>query len=241
MPIGVVTALPAEAASFCGRRPGIGADSVLELEGALLCCCGMGALRAGAAAEALAGRGVTGLMSWGIAGGLRAEIRAGDLLVSDVVRDSAGARWICDPAWRRNLQALLQQAGLSVRGGPLLTTDAVVGSAADKRRLAATGAFGVDMESAAVAKVAASAGLPFVVLRAVCDEARHAVPRAALEAVDEAGRLRPGRLAWNLVRSPADWRSLLRLRRGLRAARRTLRHVARERPVDMIGPPGYRP
>ena len=64
---GVVAALPAEAIALAGRR--CKAGDLLDLQDALLTCCGTGPERARAAAARLIEHGATSLVSWGTAGG----------------------------------------------------------------------------------------------------------------------------------------------------------------------------
>ncbi len=49
-------------------------------------------------------RGVTGLISFGIAGGLDPGLASGSLVIGTLVRE-AGAEWRCDAAWRDRLAA----------------------------------------------------------------------------------------------------------------------------------------
>lgn len=83
---------------------------------------------------------------------------------------------------------------------------------AEKAELyALTGALAVDMESMGVAEVAQRHGLPFMVLRAVCDRATLALPRAALMAVTETGRVDLGAVTRAVLRYPQDIGRLVRL------------------------------
>ena len=92
---------------------------------------------------------------------------------------------------------------------------------------ARTGAVAVDMESAAIAEVAASRGLPFVAVRAVLDPAARSLPQSAVGAVDSSGRLLVKDLVRALLRHPADLPGVLWLWSDLRLARGTLAMVAR--------------
>ncbi|MCP9439792.1 MAG: hypothetical protein NNA20_04290 [Nitrospira sp.] len=65
---------------------------------------------------------------------------------------------------------LAQVSGQASLVGPFVSTDRIVGSAADKRRFARlTGAVGLDMESAALAEEARHARVSFVIVRTVSD------------------------------------------------------------------------
>ena len=90
------------------------------------------------------------------------------------------------------------------RGGTLLTAGAPIATVAAKQAaFRETGAVAVDMESAAVAQLAALHALPFIAVRVIVDTATDAVP-PAVEAASRAGRLRMRRLVWGLMLAPAE-------------------------------------
>jgi len=112
-----------------------------------------GGLPAGAqaAAEWLVSQGVDGLLSFGLAGGLDPALRAGTIVLAAGVRED-GRLTTTDPA----LSARFGQAD-----GVLLAGSAVLAAACEKAALfAATGALAIDLESGAVARVAARHRLP---------------------------------------------------------------------------------
>jgi 4-hydroxy-3-methylbut-2-enyl diphosphate reductase len=99
----------------------------------------------------------------GVAGGLAADVRPGDVVVASEVRGS-GATVQCPSA--PLLAGALRRAGLRTHVGPIVTT-AHLGSAQESHALAATGAIAVDMESADLAALAA--GRPLAVVRVITD------------------------------------------------------------------------
>ena len=167
-----------------------------------------------AAAERLVAEGATALVSFGLCGGLDPALDAGALLVPRAVHD-AGDAYPTDPA--------LSAALGGWNGAALAAATAPVARREAKRALfAATGAAGVDLESGAVARVAARHGLPFAVLRAVCDPADLDLPPLALTALDAGGTVRPARVAASLLARPGQIGALLRLARAAAAARAAL-------------------
>jgi len=68
----------------------------------------------------------------------------------------------------------------------------------------------VDLESGAVARVAARHGLPFAAVRAVCDPAGFALPPLALEALDAVVASAPGASCAPCCAGPARSRPLSR-------------------------------
>jgi adenosylhomocysteine nucleosidase len=153
--------------------------------------------------------GATALLSFGLAGGLDPALPAGALIAPRGVL-SRGRLYQCDPGFVCALEG--------ERIPVLLAGEAVVETADDKLRLGReTGAGAVDLESGAVAEVATAAGIPFAVLRAICDPVTRDLPRAAVEALDEQGRLAPMKMAGILARHPMQILGLIAL--GLDAAR----------------------
>jgi adenosylhomocysteine nucleosidase len=165
-------------------------------------------------AQRLVDDGASALISFGLAGGLDPCLTAGMLLVPRAVL-SQGRLFDCD----ERLRAALAGEGIAC----LLAADVAVASAAEKLRLwRTTGAAAVDLESGAVAEVAAAAALPFAVLRAVCDPAGRDLPSAAVEALDDQGRILAVKMAGILARHPLQMLSLIALGRDAALARRSL-------------------
>ena len=175
-----------------------------------------GGLPAGAeaAAERLAAQGATALVSFGLCGGLDPALAPGALLVPRTVTDATGTH---------STDAALATALGGWNCATLAAATAPVARREAKRALfAATDAAGVDLESGAVARVAARRGLPFAVLRAVCDPADLDLPPLALTALDAGGEVRPLRVAASLLGRPDQISALLRLARAAAAARAAL-------------------
>jgi len=217
---GVVAALDFEARSLGKCREQI-----------LLSTCGIGAGNAARAARSLAAAGAGALLSWGVAGALDPALRCGTaVLPIEVLRQ--GRRFQTDRLWRGRVAAALQ-GRVPLVSGVLLTSEVAVAAAALKSSLFQdTGAAAVDMESAAVAEVAAEFGLPFLALRVILDTARDSLPDSVLRSFQApaTGRARaaPARpRLWPLLCAPGDWGALLRLARQYRVAGRALRACCR--------------
>ena len=175
---------------------------------------GGGPAEAANAAERLIAGGAAALVSFGLAGGLDPLLRAGTLVTPVHVLAEDG-RWTADPALSATLGS--PASGTLYGDGVILTT------AAAKRALhARTGAVAVDLESAAVARTAARHGLPFAVLRAICDPAARNLPHAALMALDAQGRIAPFRVALAALSRPREFPALIALARDAALARRAL-------------------
>ncbi|WP_448207070.1 phosphorylase family protein [Azospirillum sp. sgz302134] len=183
------------------------------------------------AAEALLDAGASGVISFGIAGGLAPEIRPGTLVIATgVVGD--GTAYMASSAWRERLLQVIPTA----RAGVIASVARPVVTVAEKGALhARTGALAVDMESLAVARVCRERGVPFAVLRAVADPAHRALPPAALAGLDGGGRMAPGAVLSQLRDDPRQVVGLVRLGWDLTWALAALRAAARAFPRGGLG------
>jgi nucleoside phosphorylase len=186
---------------------------------------GPGAARAGAAARAAIAAGADALVSWGFAGGLVASLRPGDVVLPERGLAPSGAEWRAEARWHAALERALG-AVFRVHTGVLMSAAGVLTSPLAKRAAAEScGAAAVDMESAAIAVVAADAGIPFVAVRIVADASADSLPDDVEQWIDDSGRRRLAPL-FGAVVAPAQWPTLLRLSARYRAARRTLEAAA---------------
>jgi adenosylhomocysteine nucleosidase len=165
-------------------------------------------------AEAAVAAGATALVSFGLAGGLDPFLPSGALIIP------AGISW-------RGQTLRADPALADAFGGStcdiLLALDSIAATVAEKRRLwAETKAAAIDMESGAVSETAARHGLPFAVLRAICDPAGGRLRPAALAALDHAGRIGFLKVAASVLRHPGQIPALLALASDAARARKTL-------------------
>jgi hopanoid-associated phosphorylase len=161
--------------------------------------------RAAAIAQAIA-EGATGLISFGIAGGLDPRLKPGTVLLPEMVHTEAGEAFAADETWRRRMLAHVPDAV----AGAMYGAEAVVARVAEKKSLFdRTKAVAVDLESAAVARAAARAGIPFIVLRTVADPAHRALPQAAVRGLTGEGKVAYGSVFGHLARKPHQFPSLL--------------------------------
>jgi adenosylhomocysteine nucleosidase len=207
--IGFVVGLKAEAALLRGSgfMVGIGGG---ESAGALQ------------AAEVLAAKGATALISFGLAGGLNPALPPGAILVPSILIDNETV-FQCDTE-------LVTWLGGATTNAMLAGTEIVVTAAQKSALFAASNADAVDLESGAVARVAKAAGLPYAVLRAVADPASRDLPPAALIALNAAGKIRLLPILASLIRNPQQISALIMLAGDASKARtalvQKLRHLA---------------
>jgi adenosylhomocysteine nucleosidase len=192
-------------------------------DGSLLALSGIGRAAATAAAQALVDAGVSSLMTFGMAGGLDPKLTPGSVVIPCEVLSSDGARYAASRAWREQVAAAISPLCAVTEGNLLTTTDAIETPADKAAAFRDTGAAAVDMESAAVAAVAAKHNLPFIAVRVIVDTAADMLPRAVV-AASRAGRLRFARLIGGLILAPREIAALIRLAQRYRVAMRSL-HV----------------
>lgn len=210
-PVAAVTGLAVEAsiarrtgliAASCGSAPGVARDL----------------------AEQFAHSGARALVSFGVAGALASALRPGSVVLADSVL-LAETRLPCAADWLIRARTRLPSAHI----GGILGSDHIVATRAEKRAHALSGAVAVDMESGAVARVAADYGLPLLVLRTIVDGSEDEIPPAAAEA------LRPGQGAVAFLsaigRHPASIAPLIGL-----AWRMGLAMYALDRAARRLGP-----
>ena len=113
--------------------------------------------RAAEGARQMVDSGATGLVSFGVGGGLDPSLPPGFLVAATMVITPEGEKIGTDTAWRNHI--------VEITPGPLTIAEiagsdhAITSPQAKSELFAATGAVAVDMESHAVARVALEAGL----------------------------------------------------------------------------------
>ena len=173
---------------------------------AVVACAGMGAQRAVLATRAALKRGPAAqIFSVGWAGALRPGLRAGAMLQPASVIDAAtGEKFAC------------------AQGSGTLVTVAQVADAGQKRALASKyNADCVDMEAAAVARIAAEQGIPFRAIKAVSDALDAELPPLAQFTTAD-GWFRESAFAAHIAVRPGLWPSVLRMAANSAHASRNL-------------------
>lgn len=154
----------------------------------ILCCAGMGKVNAAAAAQILISVfGVQRLLFSGIAGNLSPRLEIGDVVISDTLchhdiddltLENTGLvahDYHADPALIAAAQAACSRQGVHALVGRVATGEKFIGDSASKADIIARcHPLCVEMEGAAVAQVAEKNGVPFVVIRAMSDNADEA-------------------------------------------------------------------
>jgi len=198
---------------------------------------GASAARAADIAKVFGVSGAAGLVSFGLSGGLMNRLTPGDLVIAGSVTEASGAHFPTDAAWCKSLSSLAKARGITLHPAPLYGSSDIIRTRREKQNIySETGAWAVDMESHAVAKIAATLGLPFIALRAIADPAARIIPRSATLAVAPDGGVRPLPVLAGLARRPHEIASILQLKKDSRAALDALSRCVRELARGLLRP-----
>ncbi|HEY7229925.1 MAG TPA: adenosylhopane nucleosidase [Pseudolabrys sp.] len=171
--------------------------------------------------------GVSGIISFGIAGGLDPALAAGDWVVASAVR-SGERSYTTDHRWTQELLRRLPNATLA----EIVGTDAMILHPSDKASLyEKTTAVAADMESHIAAEFAAARGIPFASCRVIIDSARRRLPPATALALRSNGSVNVPAVMRSVLEIPGQVPDLLRIafdafiaERALRQGRQQLSH-----------------
>ncbi len=192
---------------------------------------GIGPKRAATAAGALLERGHRALACIGLAGGLNPALGSGDVVIASAVVDDAGERLVPDVGWRTRAIDRLRDR-VPVHLGDVHSVSSVVADATAKHALyRASGAMAVDMETAAVVRVANAHAARVLALRVVADEQTFSLSRALLDLVDAEGNVALGGAWSRFLTSPRLTANALRLAARVRRAERRLTDA-----LSVLGP-----
>ena len=195
-------------------------------QGVLVVCRGSGCALSGALQRALQ-EGCRSIISFGVAGGLAPDLRAGDVVVASAIRDSCIVRQT-DPVWSQKLLAAVPDI---CRGTVVGVNSAVLDPAAKRALHAGTGAVAVDMESHLVARAADAYNLAFAAVRVVVDPVDRAIPQAAVMAMGPAGTAYISPVLREIIAHPSQLAAFVRVALDAYFARSALLRVRR-----IVGP-----
>ena len=197
----IIAALPREVSALVKgweRRELPGRVVVYSNGHAVVACAGMGAGRAALAVEAaMAAMPVTALLSVGLAGACDRALGVGEIVRAGVVVDARTGERFDDS-----------------RFGQVLVSTPAIASVREKARLRASySAAAVDMEAAAVARLARAHGLDFQAIKAISDEADFEVEGLSRFATAD-GQFREAAFALHAALRPAMWGKVIALARN---------------------------
>jgi adenosylhomocysteine nucleosidase len=212
----VIAALPREVSAIVkGWRHHSPAPNihVFEDETAIIAHAGMGADRARLAVEAALGLGpASELISVGFAGSCHPSANVGDILQPTIVIDTkTGERFFT--------------AAPESAEPKILVTVPIPAGVEQKQYLGESySAQAVDMEAAALARIARARDLPFTAIKAISDACDFELPDMS-RFTTPTGQLRESAFALHLVTHPNLWKSVATLAKGSTLAANHLRQA----------------
>lgn len=241
MRVGLVAAMPEECAPLLSRVAGFTEESIGRFPGyrfsagnseACLIRSGMGGERAAEATRLLVSAfRPEGVISFGFGGGVLPGLTVGDLVVANrlfqiqdgCISEQPGFDAKKDEAAWQFLAPGLPEALGRFHRGTIITTDRIENKRVVARRLPSGVACPIlEMETCAVARVTAEAGLPFLALRAVSDDAEEELGFSISEFTDPELNVSISRVLLTLARKPWILPQLVRLARNSRVAGKRL-------------------
>lgn len=224
--IGIVSALPIELGQFMDRCERVkhykGGD--LTFRGGrydsiriVVADSGMGYARARKATQAMIdAHAPKWILSSGFAGALLPTMKLGEIVMANEIVDQHGQQIFI------NLTLASDEAnGLYV--GRILTADEMVRTVEEKKQLHEKHeAIAVDMESLAVAQVAAETKTGFMAVRVISDDMSADLPSEILSVIGDTGAVRVGAALTSLFKRPESLKDMLHLRTNALAAAKSL-------------------
>jgi adenosylhomocysteine nucleosidase len=166
------------------------------------------------AAKQLLTGGATALISFGLAGGLSRNLANGTIIIPKAVMENART-YPCD-------YALIERFGGATHD-LILAGKRIAATVDDKALLyRSSRAVAIDLESGAVARAAAEAGVKFAVLRVVLDSAMRNLPPAALVPLKPDGGIDLPKILASVAAKPGQLPTLLALAGDTQRARAAL-------------------
>ena len=234
--LGIIAALPAEQRTLSTRRIASGGWIRLT-DNTLLALSGAGPERAAAAGHQLIEKGVSALLSWGCAAGLDSALAPGALVLPERLIAADGRVHNVDPTWHQRLHRCFSEYFV-VHTGNVVESRHLVVKATEKAALFARfRGIALDMESVAIAQLAADKGIPFVTIRTIADPADSNLPKSVAHALNSQGDIDLGKLLSYTLLHPTEFARLLRLGWHFHAAQRTLQRIAQPAGASFLAPP----
>ncbi len=182
---------------------------------------GMGLLNAGWAAMSLGCESPDVLISAGFGGSVLPGLAVGDAVLAEQVLHWLGSGFEQVPVGFYGRNSVAEQLLLS--RGTFITSDGILNKKALAGHLSAVVRNPlVEMESAAVARVAAEQRIPFLGLRVVSDPWNEELDFSIAEFCDDSLRIKPIKVLATILKRPRIIPQLIRLARNSRIAARSL-------------------
>jgi len=226
---GIIVALPEELRTLTKSKLAQGEYTQLSAN-TLVILAGAGAKNAASASLKLIAQGAQQLISWGCAGALAPDLQAGDIIIPHSILGQDNNSLAAHKHWQQQSIKILEPC-LKCYNGQLLESATVISLAHDKtQQFQRSNALAVDMESAAIARIAAQNNRPFIAIRSIVDAAQFDLPNAINYALNNQGTVIVSKLIKYLCLHPSELVPLIQLGLHFKAANRSLTQIAQQLP-----------
>lgn len=209
MTVGVLCGLHAEA-RIADKLPHV-----------LVGCSGARKERARELVGFLINKGVSRLISFGVAAGLSQDVEAGDLLLGATVVSEHGA-WEADEVWNERFVECLP----CYQCAPVWGSDVLLTTSKEKFGISVrSGCLIADMESHIIAEMATKRGIPFNIIRSVSDPLGMGLPPAACVPLHEDGKADFSQILKSIYKQPKQIPELITLGRNTASALTALKNA----------------
>ncbi len=225
--LGIIAAIPAEAKCLQSKK--IKFSEPFEIEkNIFLCVSGVGYQSSLHATKKLIELNVDGLISWGIAGGICKSIHSGDLILAKAVTNQEKS-YKTSNKWCRKIENYFHNSLCKILSGDIVSTKKICATSIEKTKLfKETGALAIDMESFAMAEIAETNNLDFIIIRAIADDANLNLPEAVIENIDNFGRLKIVKFIISCLLRPTQINKIILLAKNYRKALKSLKNISIE-------------
>ena len=174
------------------------------------------------------------LISAGVAGGIRAGIHVGDLIVAERVGYTRQNQfdgdelqiesdYVCKQEVVQSAKLLSNDLDMRFHFGNMLTVDKVISLASTKKKIGEQTPFlAVEMESAAVAEVAGRRGVEFAAIRSISDDIEDDLHFDYDSIMSDEGKVKVTSVALEVMKNPQKLALLSRLNKQTKRAARNL-------------------
>lgn len=178
------------------------------------------------ASKELINQGATKLISWGCAASLIPSLNSGALILPAQLISHDNNIYPINSAWLQHTKSSL--AKIQPHIGNISESLTIVSTSKAKHQLHQnTQAIAVDMESVAIAKIAAQNQLPCLVIRTIADPVTMQLPSVINQALNAQGQVQISKLLLLLCLHPQQLPALIKLGWYFRASQNKLKSVAK--------------
>lgn len=222
---GIIVALPEELNTLTKKKIAPGKRALLT-KNIMIAHAGAGPSNAEKATQELIKSGCSKLISWGCAAGLADSLKAGDLCLPKQLISNKLQQLPIHAEWQQHTETILSNLH-PFYSGPLCESSSIVSKNTQKKQLhQATGSIALDMESAAIARIAKQTGIPYLVIRVIADPSDMNLPSVISLSMSNEGVINKKQLAINIIKKPFDIPGLIKLGIHFQTAQKKLKFVA---------------